>query len=208
MGADGQTLAGLAGLGDLVVTCANPLSRNRTLGLRLATGDGWAQIVAGAMSVGEGVPTTWAAVSRASRAGVELPIASVPSQSFDAALTASEGAAPLVDRTPGHEFNAGARQEPCASAGQCERKGGWSWTPSLVPMGEGSRESRRGERVEGAGTSRDWTTTMSPLPSARRSPSMPDERGHMVAKMKACAPSREDGLAGLRNATKISPPGA
>ena len=106
MGGDGRTLAGLAGLGDLVATCGSPLSRNRTLGLRLAAGEHLSDVLAGATSVAEGVPTTRAAVTLAARADVELPIASVLSKVFDGALTALEGAALLVGRAPGHEFGA------------------------------------------------------------------------------------------------------
>jgi glycerol-3-phosphate dehydrogenase (NAD(P)+) len=104
LGGDARTLAGLAGLGDLVATCGSPLSRNRTLGLRLAAGERLDLLLAGATAVAEGVPTTRAAVALGARTGVEMPIAGVLDQVFEGTLSAREGAARLVGRAPGHEF--------------------------------------------------------------------------------------------------------
>jgi glycerol-3-phosphate dehydrogenase (NAD(P)+) len=73
-GADPLTLAGLAGLGDLIATCSSPLSRNRTLGLELATGRALDEVLAERRSVAEGVPTTRAALEMAAALGVDLPI--------------------------------------------------------------------------------------------------------------------------------------
>ena len=70
-----ETLAGLTGLGDLVLTCTGALSRNRQVGLELATGRSLNQVLAGMKMVAEGVRTTDAALALASRHGVELPIA-------------------------------------------------------------------------------------------------------------------------------------
>ncbi len=75
LGARAATFAGLAGLGDLVLTCTGDLSRNRTLGLALAAGRSLAEVQAATRTVAEGVRTTAAAVRIAARAGVELPIA-------------------------------------------------------------------------------------------------------------------------------------
>jgi glycerol-3-phosphate dehydrogenase (NAD(P)+) len=75
LGARPQTLAGLAGLGDLVLTCTGDLSRNRTLGMELAGGRTLAEITAGRRTVAEGVRTADAAVRLARRHGVEMPIA-------------------------------------------------------------------------------------------------------------------------------------
>ena len=69
------TLAGLAGLGDLVLTCHGELSRNRRVGVELAKGRRIDQIVAEMKMVAEGVETTYAAVDLARRYGVEMPIA-------------------------------------------------------------------------------------------------------------------------------------
>jgi len=72
-GAKPDTLAGLAGLGDLVLTCTGALSRNRTVGQRLGRGLPLAEAAAGIHP--EGVRTTLAACSLADRKGVEMPIA-------------------------------------------------------------------------------------------------------------------------------------
>jgi glycerol-3-phosphate dehydrogenase (NAD(P)+) len=70
-----ETLAGLSGLGDLVVTCTGRLSRNRHVGVELASGRSLVDIVAGMKMVAEGVRTTGAALALGARYGVELPIA-------------------------------------------------------------------------------------------------------------------------------------
>jgi glycerol-3-phosphate dehydrogenase (NAD(P)+) len=70
-----ETLAGLSGLGDLVLTCTGNLSRNRHVGLELARGRTLPEILAGMKMVAEGVPTTTAALALGERYGVELPIA-------------------------------------------------------------------------------------------------------------------------------------
>ena len=76
LGAQRDTLAGLAGLGDLVLTCTGDLSRNRRVGLALAQGQSLKDILAGTRMVAEGVRTTEAALALAARHGIELPIAS------------------------------------------------------------------------------------------------------------------------------------
>jgi glycerol-3-phosphate dehydrogenase (NAD(P)+) len=73
LGARPDTLAGLAGLGDLVLTCTGTLSRNRTVGQRLGQGQTLAE--AGAGLHPEGVRTTLAACALAARQGIEMPIA-------------------------------------------------------------------------------------------------------------------------------------
>jgi glycerol-3-phosphate dehydrogenase (NAD(P)+) len=70
-----ETLAGLSGLGDLVLTCTGDLSRNRHVGIELARGRPLKDIVAGMKMVAEGVRTTGAALALGARYGVELPIA-------------------------------------------------------------------------------------------------------------------------------------
>ncbi|MDQ2886010.1 MAG: NAD(P)-dependent glycerol-3-phosphate dehydrogenase [Chloroflexota bacterium] len=75
-GANPLTFSGLAGMGDLVATCASPLSRNQQLGRRLATGEKLSQILQSTHTVAEGVTTTRAALQLAARYGVEMPIAS------------------------------------------------------------------------------------------------------------------------------------
>jgi glycerol-3-phosphate dehydrogenase (NAD(P)+) len=73
-GAQRETLAGLAGLGDLVLTCNGTLSRNRHVGVELAHGRSLQDVLAGMKMVAEGVRTTEAALALAARVGVELPI--------------------------------------------------------------------------------------------------------------------------------------
>jgi glycerol-3-phosphate dehydrogenase (NAD(P)+) len=70
-----ETLAGLSGLGDLVLTCTGDLSRNRHVGLELARGRSVHDILAGMKMIAEGVRTTGAALALGARYGVELPIA-------------------------------------------------------------------------------------------------------------------------------------
>lgn len=71
-----ETLAGLSGLGDLILTCTGGPSRNRRLGVELARGRSLEQVLGSTRTVAEGVRTTEAALALASRYGVELPIAS------------------------------------------------------------------------------------------------------------------------------------
>jgi glycerol-3-phosphate dehydrogenase (NAD(P)+) len=75
MGAQRETLAGLSGLGDLVLTCTGSLSRNRQVGLELGKGRKLPDVLAGMRMVAEGVRTTHAALVLGQRRGVELPIA-------------------------------------------------------------------------------------------------------------------------------------
>jgi glycerol-3-phosphate dehydrogenase (NAD(P)+) len=74
MEANPLTFAGLAGLGDLVATCASPLSRNRFVGQELAKGRPLAEITASMINVAEGISTTVAARRMAREYGVDMPI--------------------------------------------------------------------------------------------------------------------------------------
>jgi glycerol-3-phosphate dehydrogenase (NAD(P)+) len=74
MGARAETLAGLAGLGDLVLTCTGDLSRNRQLGLALGKGASLADLLRRSPTVKEGVNAANAAVTLAERFSVEMPI--------------------------------------------------------------------------------------------------------------------------------------
>lgn len=73
-GAHPLTFAGLAGIGDLIATCASPLSRNHQLGQRIAAGEKLKDILASTRSVAEGIFTTKAALQLARRYNVEMPI--------------------------------------------------------------------------------------------------------------------------------------
>jgi glycerol-3-phosphate dehydrogenase (NAD(P)+) len=74
LGARPETLSGLAGLGDLVLTCTGSLSRNRHVGIELAKGRPLAEIVAGMHGVAEGIGTTAALLKLAQEQEIELPI--------------------------------------------------------------------------------------------------------------------------------------
>jgi len=74
LGADPLTFAGLAGVGDLVLTCTGSLSRNRQVGLAIGEGATLAEVLAGRDTVAEGVATTASAHALATREGVEMPI--------------------------------------------------------------------------------------------------------------------------------------
>lgn len=74
MGADPATFSGLAGMGDLVLTCTGSLSRNRTVGYRLGQGETLQEILADMRGVAEGVKTVLAVRDLARKAEVEMPI--------------------------------------------------------------------------------------------------------------------------------------
>jgi glycerol-3-phosphate dehydrogenase (NAD(P)+) len=74
LGAQAQTFAGLAGIGDLVLTCTGALSRNRALGMDIGKGKTLEEALAGRETVAEGVVTAQSALALAQRAGVEMPI--------------------------------------------------------------------------------------------------------------------------------------
>jgi glycerol-3-phosphate dehydrogenase (NAD(P)+) len=75
LGGKPRTLAGLAGLGDLVLTATGDLSRNRHVGLELASGKPLKSILSSMNQVAEGVETCRAAHELALRSAVEMPIA-------------------------------------------------------------------------------------------------------------------------------------
>ena len=76
LGAQTQTFAGLAGMGDLIATCASPQSRNRHVGYELGRGRALDEVVSEMNMVAEGVKTTAAVLELAARHGVEMPVAS------------------------------------------------------------------------------------------------------------------------------------
>ena len=72
-GANPMTFAGLAGIGDVMATCASPLSRNHRLGVELANGRSWPEIEPTLPGVAEGAYTVDSALAMAARLGVEMP---------------------------------------------------------------------------------------------------------------------------------------
>ncbi|MDN6173753.1 MAG: glycerol-3-phosphate dehydrogenase, partial [Yaniella sp.] len=75
LGANPDTLAGLAGLGDLVATCASPLSRNRTAGKLYGQGHTTEEVISQMRQTAEGVKSVPAVVTLAHSVNVEMPIA-------------------------------------------------------------------------------------------------------------------------------------
>jgi glycerol-3-phosphate dehydrogenase (NAD(P)+) len=99
MGAKPLTLAGLAGVGDLVLTCTGDLSRNRTVGVELARGRGLDEIVSSMQMVAEGIKTTTSAVDLARRYGVEMPIAEQMYQMLHFRVSPREAIQALMERS-------------------------------------------------------------------------------------------------------------
>lgn len=103
LGAAPATFAGLAGLGDLVLTCTGTLSRNRALGVELAKGGTISALEQSTRMIAEGARTVRSALALARRHGVRLPIAAeVAAVLFDA-KPAPDALASLLDRTAGRE---------------------------------------------------------------------------------------------------------
>lgn len=98
LGGNPLTLAGLAGLGDLVLTCTGELSRNRKVGLGLAAGKPLAEITAGLGHVAEGVFTARIAAELAEELGVDMPIISQVAAVLAGRTTAREAVADLLAR--------------------------------------------------------------------------------------------------------------
>ena len=99
LGADPRTFAGLAGMGDLILTTCGALSRNRALGVALAQGESLAGYVGSHRTVAEGVNTARAAVALAERAGLELPIATKVNQLLFEGLPPGQAITELMERT-------------------------------------------------------------------------------------------------------------
>jgi glycerol-3-phosphate dehydrogenase (NAD(P)+) len=94
-----ETMAGLAGLGDLVLTCTGGLSRNRTVGVELGKGRKLQEIIAGMHGmVAEGVLTTNAAVGLATKHKVEMPITQQMNAILHQGKTPSEAIRELMSR--------------------------------------------------------------------------------------------------------------
>ncbi len=86
LGARAETLAGLCGLGDLVLTCSSPQSRNMSLGIALGRGESLAQALAGKRSVAEGLSSAPAVRALAARLDVEAPICEAVSRVLEGGI--------------------------------------------------------------------------------------------------------------------------
>ncbi|MCX6552937.1 MAG: NAD(P)-dependent glycerol-3-phosphate dehydrogenase [Acidobacteria bacterium] len=102
-----ETLAGLTGLGDLILTCTGPYSRNRHVGIELAHGRPLEGILAGMKMVAEGVKTTGAALALGARHGVELPITAQMAAVIAGDTTPADALAELMLRPQRIEADAG-----------------------------------------------------------------------------------------------------
>jgi glycerol-3-phosphate dehydrogenase (NAD(P)+) len=97
-GARPETLAGLSGLGDLVLTCGSAQSRNMRLGMALGEGRSAAEALAGKLSVAEGASTAPVLKEAAARAGVEMPISAAVADLLAGHATVGEVMARLLGR--------------------------------------------------------------------------------------------------------------
>ncbi len=104
MGADLQTLSGLSGLGDLIMTATSDLSRNRTVGVRLGKGEKLADIIRSLGSVAEGVSSTPVILELAKRNSVDVPIIDAVSKLLKDEVTAMEMVQALLKRPMRREF--------------------------------------------------------------------------------------------------------
>lgn len=103
MGGDLMTLAGLAGMGDLVLTCTTELSRNRTVGYALGRGETLAAVSARLGQVTEGVETALTAIGLADKLGVDMPITAQVAAVLRGDVSPREAVACLMARELGPE---------------------------------------------------------------------------------------------------------
>jgi len=104
MGGNPQTLSGLAGMGDLVLTCTGELSRNRRVGIALGKGQKLEDVLKEMKQVAEGVKTARAARDLAVKTGVELPICEQVYQIMYEAKSPKAAVLDLMGRTPKSEL--------------------------------------------------------------------------------------------------------
>ena len=99
-GARRMTLAGLAGMGDLIATCSSDLSRNHQVGILLSRGKSLAEIRSEMHNVAEGINTTAAARAMAAELGVEMPITEVTYGILFEGMSVDKAVAELMGRAP------------------------------------------------------------------------------------------------------------
>ncbi|WP_424137390.1 NAD(P)H-dependent glycerol-3-phosphate dehydrogenase [Roseomonas chloroacetimidivorans] len=100
LGGRAETVAGLSGLGDLMLTCAGAGSRNFSLGVALGRGEKAATVLAGRHSVTEGAATAPALLARAAQAGVELPVCTAVAAVLEGSLDVAGAVDQLMGRPP------------------------------------------------------------------------------------------------------------
>ena len=99
-GANQMTMAGLAGMGDLIATCSSDLSRNHQVGIHLSRGKTLAEIRSEMHNVAEGINTTAAAHGMATELGVEMPITDVTYRVLFKGMSVDRAVAELMGRAP------------------------------------------------------------------------------------------------------------
>ena len=104
LGANPLTFSGLAGLGDLIATCASPLSRNHYVGVELTKGRSLEEITGSMRGVAEGVSTTIAAWSLAQHLGLEMPITEKIYQVLYEGVNPRQAATELMEAEVRHEL--------------------------------------------------------------------------------------------------------
>ncbi len=107
MGAEAQTFAGLAGVGDLVATCTSTRSRNHSVGHALGRGRRLDEILAEMTQVAEGVTTAPVVLDIAAEHGVEAPICSAINAVLEGEMSPVEALASIVRQEAGHELEPG-----------------------------------------------------------------------------------------------------
>ena len=100
-----ETLAGLSGLGDLVLTCTGDLSRNRQVGVRLGQGQSLGDLLSGMRMIAEGVRTTAAALALGERHAIELPITAQMAAVLDGRTPPRDAVEALMGRRQKHEVD-------------------------------------------------------------------------------------------------------
>jgi glycerol-3-phosphate dehydrogenase (NAD(P)+) len=103
LGARRETFMGLAGMGDLMLTCTGELSRNRRVGLLLAEGKALPDIVRELGHVAEGVPAAREVARRAAELGIDMPITRAVTAVLDGRITPVAAVEQLMARDPKHE---------------------------------------------------------------------------------------------------------
>lgn len=105
LGGNAETLGGLSGAGDLILTCTGDLSRNRQVGMLLAQGRVLADILRQLGHVAEGVYTVREVYGLAQRLGVDMPICAAVYAVLYGQVPAASAVEALLSRTPNSEFN-------------------------------------------------------------------------------------------------------
>jgi glycerol-3-phosphate dehydrogenase (NAD(P)+) len=112
MGAEPTTLAGLAGIGDLMVTCASPFSRNHRIGVALARGEKLEDAAARIGMVAEGVLASISAVELARAHGIDMPLFERVHRVLHEGLSPRRALEELMRLPAGHDVPAFVRARP------------------------------------------------------------------------------------------------